>query len=318
MGVAYAYALVNQGLAHDLSIIDINEHKVSGEVMDLNHGVVWAPSPTRVRVGSYEDCREADLVVITAGAAQKPGETRLDLVGRNVAIFKSIIAQVMDSGFNGIFLVATNPVDVMTYATWKFSGLPAERVIGSGTSLDSARLRFMLGELYDVAPGSVHASIIGEHGDTELAALSSANVAGAPLARDLAAVPGRREELERIFTDTREAAYRIIDAKGSTSYGIGMALARITRALLRDEYAALPVSTMLRGAYGVDDLFIGVPAVLGRKGVKSIVELDLAKSERDALAHSAEVLSGVVDAAGLRDADRNDTTTGTTHTPPPS
>jgi len=301
VGVAYAYALVNQGLVHELSIIDINTQKVTGEVMDLNHGVVWAPSPTRVTVGSYDDCADADLVVITAGAAQRPGETRLDLVGRNVEIFRSIVGSVMDTGFDGIFLVASNPVDVMAYATWKLSGLPSERVIGSGTTLDSARLRFMLGELYDVAPSSVHASIIGEHGDTEVAALSSANVAGAPLSRDLESVPGRREEIERVFTDTREAAYRIIDAKGSTSYGIGMALARITRAILRDEYTALPVSTKLHGTYGIDDLFIGVPTVLGRSGVKSVVELDLNDAEHDALAHSAKVLSGVVDSTGLRD-----------------
>ena len=298
VGVAYAYALVNQGLVHELSIIDINTQKVTGEVMDLNHGVVWAPSPTRVTVGSYADCADADLVVITAGAAQRPGETRLDLVGRNVEIFRKVIASVMESGFSGRFLIATNPVDVMTYATWKFSGMPAERVIGSGTALDSARLRFMLGELYDVAPSSVHASIIGEHGDSELPALSSANIAGAPLARDLE--EGKREEIERIFNDTRTAAYTIIDAKGSTSYGIGMALARITRAILRDEYTALPVSTYLDGQYGIHDLFIGVPAVVGRSGIKKVVELELSDSEREALAASAETLSAVVDSAGLR------------------
>lgn len=300
VGVAYAYALVNQGLVHELSIIDINEQKVFGEVMDLNHGVVWAPTPTRVTVGEYADCADADVVVITAGAAQKPGETRLDLVGRNVEIFRSIVASVMETGFDGIFLIATNPVDVMTYATWKFSGLPSERVIGSGTALDTARLRFMLGELYEVAPTSVHAAIIGEHGDTEVPALSSANVAGAPLSRDLDAVPGRRDEIERIFDETRTAAYQIIDAKGSTSYGIGMALARITRALLRDEYAAIPISTYLQGPYGVTDLYLGVPAVLGRKGVRSVVELSLTDAEAAGLAHSAEVLGRIVDDANLR------------------
>ena len=298
VGVAYAYALVNQGLVHELSIIDINDQKVRGEVMDLNHGVVWAPTPTRVKVGSYDDCKDANLVVITAGAAQRPGEPRLALVDRNVEIFRSIIAKVMENGFTGRFLIATNPVDVMTYATWKFSGMPAERVIGSGTVLDSARLRYMLGQMYDVSPASVHASIIGEHGDSELPALSSANVAGAPLTRELEA--GRREELENIFRDTRTAAYTIIDAKGSTSYGIGMALARITRAILRDEYAALPVSTLLRGEYGIDDLFIGVPAIIGRTGVKKVVELDLSDSEREGLAKSAETLSKVVDSVGLR------------------
>ncbi|MCB4208203.1 L-lactate dehydrogenase [Arthrobacter sp. UM1] len=300
VGVAYAYALVNQGLVHELSVIDINEQKVRGEVMDLNHGVVWAPSPTRVKAGTYADCADADVVVITAGAAQRPGETRLDLVGRNVQIFRGIVGSVMEAGFSGILLVATNPVDVMAYAAWRFSGLPAERVIGSGTALDSARLRFMLGQLYGVAPGSVHAAIIGEHGDTEVPALSSANIAGAPLSRDLDAVPGRREEIERIFDETRTAAYQIIDAKGSTSYGIGMALARITRALLRDEDAALPVSTLLSGQYGIDDLYIGVPAVLGRSGVKSVVELSLSADESEALKHSAEVLSGIVEDAGLR------------------
>lgn len=300
VGVAYAYALVNQGLVHELSVIDINEQKVRGEVMDLNHGVVWAPSPTRVKAGTYADCADADVVVITAGAAQRPGETRLDLVGRNVEIFRGIVGSVMETGFSGILLVATNPVDVMAYAAWRFSGLPAERVIGSGTTLDSARLRFMLGQLYGVAPGSVHAAIIGEHGDTEVPALSSANIAGAPLSRDLDAVPGRREEIERIFDETRTAAYQIIDAKGSTSYGIGMALARITRALLRDEDAALPVSTLLSGQYGIEDLYIGVPAVLGRSGVKNVVELALSEDESAALKHSAEVLSGIVEDAGLR------------------
>lgn len=298
VGVAYAYALINQGLVHELSVIDINEQKVTGEVMDLNHGVVWAPTPTRVTVGNYADCADANLVVITAGAAQRPGETRLDLVDRNIAIFRDIISQVMATGFSGRFLIATNPVDVMTYATWKMSGMPAERVIGSGTVLDSARLRFMLGELYNVSPASVHASIIGEHGDSELPALSSANVAGAPLTRELE--EGRREEIEQIFADTRTAAYKIIDAKGSTSYGIGMALARITRAILRDEYAALPVSTLVNGEYGINDLYIGVPAVVGRSGVKSVVELELSNSERKALAKSAKTLSDVIDSSGLR------------------
>ena len=300
VGVAYAYALVNQGLVHELSIIDIDEKKVTGEVMDLNHGVVWAPTPTRVKVGTYADCAEANLVVITAGVAQRPGESRLDMVDRNVAIFRQIVASVMETGFSGRFLIATNPVDVMTYATWKFSGLPAHRVIGSGTVLDSARLRYMLGELYNVSPGSVHASIIGEHGDSELPALSSANIAGFPLGRELDK-SGRREEIEQIFEETRTAAYKIIDAKGSTSYGIGMALARITRAILRDEYASLPVSTLLTGEYGIEDLYIGVPAVIGRKGVLRVIELDLSESEKAGLAHSAQVLSAVVDNAGLRE-----------------
>lgn len=299
VGIAYAYALVNQGLVHDLSIIDIDTEKVTGEVMDLNHGVVWAPSPTKVKVGDYADCTSAGIVVLCAGAAQKPGETRIDLVEKNLKIFSDIVARVMATGFDGIFVVATNPVDVLTYATWKLSGLPAERVIGSGTTLDSARLRFMLGELYEVAPTSVHAVIIGEHGDTELPALSCANISGVPLSADLERVPGRREQLEQIFADTRDAAYRIIDAKGSTSYGIGMALARITRAIVRDEHVSLPVSTLLQGQYGEEDLYLGVPAVVSRDGVERIVELPLSEVEQEKFAISAAAIRAVIEGSSL-------------------
>lgn len=290
VGVAYAYALVNQGLVDHLAIIDIDEAKVVGEVMDLNHGVVWAPSPTLVTAGTYEDCADAAMVVICAGRAQRPGETRLDLVAGNIAIFEDVVGRVMASGFDGILLVATNPVDILTYAAWRISGLPSERVIGSGTVLDSARFRFMLGQMYGVAPMSVHASIIGEHGDSELPVLASATVAGVPLARDLAADPARRDAIHRAFAETRDAAYRIIDAKGSTSYGIGMGLARITRAIARNEQVAVPVSTLLRGEYGEDDIYIGVPAVLGGGGVQRIVELELDAEERRRFAASAAAL----------------------------
>ena len=297
VGIAYAYALVNQGLADHLSIIDIDRDKLVGEVMDLNHGVVWAPSPTRVTEGDYADCAEAAMVVICAGSAQRPGESRLDLVDRNMAIFEGIVGEVMAHDFDGILVVATNPVDVLARATWRFSGLPPEQVIGSGTILDSARFRFMLGEYYDVAPMSVHASIIGEHGDSELPVLSSASVAGVPLARDLDRDPARRDRLAEIFAETRDAAYRIIDSKGSTSYGIGMALARLTRAVLHDEQVALPVSTLLRGEYGVDGLYIGVPAVIDRTGVRRVVELELDETERDLFAASAAALAAVTERA---------------------
>ena len=293
VGIAYAYAMVNQGLADHLSILDLDRAKLRGEVMDLNHGVVWAPSPTSVTEGDYDDCADAAMVVICAGAAQRPGETRLDLVGRNMRIFEQIIADVMATGFDGILLVATNPVDILTKASWKFSGLPSAQVLGSGTILDSARFRFMLGEHYGVAPMSVHASIIGEHGDSELPVFSSANVAGVPLHRDLEGDPDKRDHLARIFTDTRDAAYRIIDAKGSTSYGIGMGLARITRAVLQNQQVSLPVSTLLRGEYGQDDLYIGVPAVIGRTGVQRVVELELDEWEHEQFAASAAALREV-------------------------
>lgn len=303
VGIAYAYALVNQGIVDDLSIIDLDTAKVTGEVMDLNHGVAWAPSATRVTIGDYADCADAGLVVLCAGAAQKPGETRLDLVRKNLAITRGIVEQVMAAGFDGILLVASNPVDVLAYAAWRFSGLPASRVLGSGTALDSARLRFMLGELYGVAPTSVHASIIGEHGDTELAALSVGTVSGRSLGADLERTPGRRAELERIFADTRDAAYRIIDAKGSTSYGIGMALARITRAIVQDEHVALPVSTLLDGEYGVRDVYLGTPSIVARSGVVRAVELDIDAEETARFAESAASIGAILRQTGLLKAE---------------
>ncbi|KQB83390.1 L-lactate dehydrogenase [Corynebacterium oculi] len=290
VGVAYAYALVNQGIIDHLAIIDIDEKKLEGNVMDLNHGVVWAGSRTRVTKGSYADCEDAALVVLCAGAAQKPGETRLQLVDKNVAITKSIVEEVMAHGFDGLFLVASNPVDILTYATWKFSGLPTQRVIGSGTVLDSARFRYMLGELYETAPSSVHAYIIGEHGDTELPVLSSATIAGVSMRRMLEKDPELEGRLERIFEQTRDAAYHIIDAKGSTSYGIGMGLARITRAIVHNQDVALPVSAYLEGEYGEEDIYIGTPAVINRAGIRRVVELELSEHERKRFAHSAATL----------------------------
>lgn len=295
VGVAYAYALVNQGTVDHLAIIDIDEKKTAGNVMDLNHGVVWAASRTKVTQGSYEDCADAALVVICAGAAQKPGETRLDLVEKNLNIFRGIVGDVMASGFDGIFLVATNPVDILTYATWKFSGLPRHRVLGSGTILDSARFRYMLGEYYDVSPMSVHAYIIGEHGDSELPVLSSATVAGVRLAKQLEAKPELHQELEDIFIRTRDAAYEIIDAKGSTSYGIGMGLARITRAIFQNQDVALPVSAYLRGEYGHKDIYIGTPAIINRNGVRRVIELELDDYEKEKFDASVETLRTVQD-----------------------
>lgn len=295
VGVAYAYALVNQGIVDHLAIIDIDERKTEGNVMDLNHGVVWAPSRTKVTSGTYADCEDAALVVLCAGAAQKPGETRLQLVDKNMRIFKSIVDDVMASGFDGIFLVATNPVDILSYATWKFSGLPAHRVIGSGTVLDTARFRYMLGEYFDVSPMSVHAYIVGEHGDSELPVLSSANIAGVGLRSKLERNPELHDELEEIFIRTRDAAYEIIDAKGSTSYGIGMGLARITRAIFQNQEVALPVSALLRGEYGHEDMYIGTPAIVNRKGIRRVVELELDDYEAEQFDKSVATLREIQD-----------------------
>lgn len=295
VGIAYAFALVNQGVCDHLAIIDIDEKKLEGNVMDLNHGVVWAPSRTKVTKGTYADCEDAAMVVICAGAAQKPGETRLQLVDKNMKIMKSIVDNVMVNGFEGIFLVASNPVDILSYAVWKYSGLPHERVIGSGTVLDSARFRYMLGELYEVAPTSIHSYIIGEHGDTELPVLSSATIAGVSMRKLLEKDPQLEGRLERIFEETRDAAYTIIDAKGSTSYGIGMGLARITRAVLQNQDVALPVSALLQGEYGQKDIYLGTPAIVNRKGIRRVVELELTDHELERMTHSADTLRAIQD-----------------------
>ena len=305
VGMAYASAIVNQGLCDHLAIIDLNEEKVWGEVQDLNHAVPWSGHNTRVTQGTYEDCRDAAVVVNCAGVAQRDGETRLELVGRNVKIFKSIVDEVMDHGFNGIFVVATNPVDVLAYATWKFSGLPSNRVIGSGTVLDTARYRYALGEYFGTAATNVHAYVIGEHGDTELAVTSSASAAGVPLKNRLEKMsetdPDTSNKMEGIFVKTRDAAYDIIRAKGSTSYGIGGGLARITRAVLRNEEVVLPVSALLEGQYGEEDIYIGTPAVINRDGIKDVVELSLDEHESEQFAHSAKVLRDVMNQAELTD-----------------
>lgn len=293
VGVAYAFALVNQGTVDHLAIIDTDEKKLAGNVMDLNHGVVWAPSRTRVTKGTYADCADAAMVVICAGAAQKPGETRLQLVDKNVNIMNSIVSDVMANGFDGIFLVASNPVDLLTYAVWKASGLPHERVIGSGTILDSARYRYMLSEMDDIAPTSVHAYIIGEHGDSELPVVSSANIGGVSLSHRSEEDPGYNERIEKIFEDTRDAAYTIIDAKGSTSYGIGMGLARITRAVIQNQAVVLPVSAYLQGQYGVEDAYIGTPAVIDRSGINKVVELALDEHEKERFRASYETLNKI-------------------------
>lgn len=301
VGVAYAYAAINQGLTSHMAVIDINEKKAWGHVEDLNHAVPWSHHNTRVTVGTYADCADATLVVICAGAAQKPGETRLDLVRKNTEIFRGIVGDVMATGFNGIFLVATNPVDILAYATWRFSGLPSAQVIGSGTILDTARFRYSLGKYFEVAPTSVHTYVIGEHGDTELPVLSAGTVAGTNIRRKLERKgPDAAADVARIFTETRDAAYGIIDAKGSTSFGIGMGLARITAAIFSDQDVVLPVSALLEGHYGQRDLYIGTPAVINRGGIRHVVELELDDEESALFEHSAAVLSGVMEDTGLR------------------
>ena len=291
VGSSYAFALLNQGITEELVLVDVNKDKAEGEAIDLNHGLPFAPSKTKVWNGTYADCKHADIVVLTAGANQKPGETRLDLVAKNTAIMKSIVGEIMESGFDGIFLVAANSVDILTYAAWKFSGLPKERVIGSGTILDTARFRYELGEYFDIDTRNVHAYIIGEHGDTELPVYSHVNLGAKPLAKALETKADyKKEDLDEMFVNVRDAAYRIIERKQATYYGIAMGLARITKAILQDENSILTVSTLLEGQYGHDDIYIGVPCVVNRSGVREIVELELNAEEQEKFNHSVKVL----------------------------
>ncbi len=295
VGSSYAFAMQNQALAEEFVIIDLNEDKAVGDAMDLNHGKVFASNPTKTWAGQYSDCKDADIVCISAGANQKPGETRLDLVKKNLSIFKTIVDEVMASGFQGIFLVATNPVDILTYATWKFSGLPQERVIGSGTILDTGRFRFLLGEYFDVTPSNVHANIIGEHGDTELPVWSHATVGGVPVLELVERYEEYKiEDLEEIFVNVRDAAYHIIEKKGATYYGIAMGLARITKAILNNENSVLTVSAHLNGEYSTENVYIGVPAVVNRKGIRNIVEVNLSEKEQQQFEESAKVLKDIL------------------------
>lgn len=294
VGSSYAFSLLNQTVASELVLIDANQQKAAGDAMDLNHGLAFA-SPLRIWAGDYSDCKDADLVVITAGSNQAPGETRLDLLTKNNRIFKTIIESVMNSGFDGVFLVATNPVDVLTYATWKYSGLPAHRVIGSGTILDTARFRYLIGEHFNIDSRNVHGYIIGEHGDTELPVWSQVAIGGQPL-DEYQRIGGMLtdEQRENIFRNVREAAYQIIERKGATYYGIAMGLARLTKAILHHENTILPVSTLLTGQYDLHDVYIGNPAIINRTGVREICELYLSNDEQKKLRHSANVLKEAI------------------------
>jgi len=297
VGSSYIFALVTQNIAQEIGIIDIDVNKAEGDALDLSHALAFT-SPKKIYAASYDDCKDADIVVITAGAAQKPGETRLDLVNKNLKIFKSIVDDIVASGFNGIFLIATNPVDILTYATWKFSGFPKHKVIGSGTSLDSARFRQTIAELVDVDARNVHGYILGEHGDTEFPVWSHANIAGLQIYEWVSDHPEiDEEELVNIFFKVRDAAYTIIDKKGATFYGIAVALARITKAILYDENAVLPLSVYLDGQYGLNDIYIGAPAVVNRQGISHVIELPLTDAEQEKFDLSADRLKEVLDKA---------------------
>lgn len=287
VGMSYAYALLNQRTnVGELVLIDLDKERVEGEVMDLNHCLAFAPSQINIKAGSYEDCKDAKLVVIAAGANQNPGETRMDLINKNSAIFKNIVTSVTESGFDGIFLVATNPLDVMTYLTWKYSKFPSNKVLGSGTSLDTSRLRYLIGSKIGVSPKNIHAYVVGEHGDSEFVPWSNANVGLQNIKNFL-----NEEELEEICDEVKNAAYEIINKKGATYYGIGMCLVRITNAILGDENAIITVSS-----YDEDnDIYIGIPSILNKDGVKSRIYINLTDDEKNKLQSSVDIIKNAIE-----------------------
>ncbi|MEO6453506.1 MAG: L-lactate dehydrogenase [Ginsengibacter sp.] len=286
VGSTTAYTLLLRGRMEELVLIDANQKKALGDALDMNHGLPFV-GRAKVRAGTYEDCREADIIIITAGASQKPGENRIDLLKRNVIIFESITTEVLKYNTHGILLIASNPVDVMSYFTWKRSGWDAKRIIGSGTLLDSARFRYLISEELQIDSRSVHAHIIGEHGDSELPVWSLANVAGTALTLS-------EEQKESVFTNTRDAAYQIIAAKGSTYYAIALALDRICTAILRNEAAVLNVSTLLTDYHGVSDVYLGVPCIVDRNGIRNTLNLTISEKEKELLRASANKLKGVI------------------------
>ncbi|UUX32889.1 L-lactate dehydrogenase [Fundicoccus culcitae] len=294
VGSSFAFTLVTQDIGREIGIIDIDTNKTIGDALDLSSALAFT-NPKHIYSANYNDCHDADIVVITAGAAQKPGETRLDLVNKNLRIFKDIVSKVVDSGFDGIFLIATNPVDILTYATWKFSGFPKERVIGSGTSLDTARFRQEIAQIVNVDARNVHSYILGEHGDTEFPVWSHANIGGLQIYEWIKDNPGTDEEaLVNIFFKVRDLAYEIIDKKGATYYGIAVALARICHAILADTQSIFPLSVYLDGQYGEEDIYIGAPAVVGRNGIEAVIEIPLNEQEQAKMHHSAQTLKQVL------------------------
>lgn len=297
VGMSYAYALVNQGTIEELVLIDIDRDKAEGEAMDLNHGLAFAPRKMNIKAGDYSDCKDAGLVVITAGVNQKEGETRIQLLTRNASIIKNVVKDIMASGFNGILLVASNPVDILAYVTWRESGLSQSRVIGSGTSLDTARLRYEISSIINIDSRNVHAYILGEHGDSEFVCWSNANVGAKPI-QDV--VNSMEEisfvDLDKICTKVKNAAYEIIKRKKATYYGVGMALVRITAAIFNNENRIMPISVLNNGTYECEDnVYIGLPAVLNKDGVHHIVKLELDDKEKHKLNHSATLLRDILD-----------------------
>ena len=303
VGIRYAYSLMINGCARQITLVDYFKDKAEGEAIDLSHGAPFTP-PVNVTAGSYEDIKDSDLVVITAGKKQKQGQTRIDLLKDNVNLFKTIIPEIIKYAPNAILLIASNPVDILTYAAYKISGKPAEKVIGSGTLLDSARFRYEIAKHCDIDARSVHAYILGEHGDSEFPVWSKATVGGVNIENHCMLCNNKKdcnhiERLSTIFNNVKNSAYKIIEKKGETSYGIGLALTRITEAILSNENSVLPVSVLVKDFYGINDVYLSLPSVINSDGIRQVQQIEFNEKEKQAFINSANILKNLLNEIGI-------------------
>lgn len=291
VGMSMAYTMLNRGGVNELVLIDIDKNKTKGEEMDLNHGMPFAPQKMTIKAGDYNECKDAQVIVITAGISQKPGQTRLELAEANAKIIKDITKNIMNSGFNGVIIVASNPVDLMAYVVYKVSGLPSNQVIGSGTVLDTARLRYILSDYLNVSSKNIHAYIMGEHGDSSFVPWNHAYVGCKKITEIIKNNSDDVCKLDEFHQNVVNAAYEIIEKKKATYYGIGMSLSKIVKSVLDNDNSILTVSTFLKnGKYGQDDVYIGVPAVINKNGVRELLELELSKNEQEKLDNSCRII----------------------------
>lgn len=292
VGSSTAFSLVTQGVCDEVLMIDINKEKALGEAMDLNHSIEYLNRNTKVRAASYEECGDVDIIVITAGAPPKPGQTRLDTLDLSAKITESIVAPIMKSGFKGYFIIVSNPADIIAYHVYKLSGLPKSHVLSTGTSIDTARLKNFIGELLDVDPRSVQGYSMGEHGDSQMVPWSHITVGGKKFTKVLEDNKDRFKDvdLDKLVQDTAQAGWEVYKRKGTTYYAIATATVGIIKAIINDENRIIPVSTLLEGEYGVSDVFAGVPAVLNSKGVKEVVEIHMTEDEKEKFQNSIEVI----------------------------
>lgn len=297
VGTSFAYSLMQKGLVNEIVLYDIDEKRALGEALDLAHGISFV-KPVKIRAGNLVEAKDSDIVVITAGAKQKPGESRIQLLDRNINIFRDLIPKIVETGFNGIFLVVTNPVDILTYFTYKFSNFPRNKVLGSGTVLDSSRFTYLLSKHCNVDPRSVNAYIIGEHGDTAVAAWSLTQIGGIPIS-EFCPICGKQcfedSVKEEILKEVRDSAYKIIEYKGATYYAIGLALVHIIEAILRDEKKILPVSFVHQNIFGLDDVPLSLPSIVGKNGVEKVLEIKLTEKEKQELFNSAKTIKDIID-----------------------